>query len=394
MDYSAWLNTSLDLKVGNNSIHGNSSTLRLFDDSPARHPRMEQPSSTATTATVTVASFGGGAAAAADHHHRLHRDQAGSLNSIKDEPHQEAAAAEAAAMLEEELRRVSAENKKLTEMLMVVCEKYNSLRTQMVDYIAKVNNKTHIIPPNSINNNENNNCAEIHNSSGSSGSKKRKSGDSSSSDEEEDSCAKKTNRESIIGVTKISKAYVQTEASDSSLIVKDGYHWRKYGQKVTRDNPSPRAYFRCSFAPSCPVKKKVQRSIEDQTILVATYEGEHNHPPPSQPQGLTPGAVTTGTNRCVVSTTSLGSSSGLATVTLDLTKPKQESVATTSNIVHSSSKGPAVSSQPRINNSSPEFQKFLAEQMASSLTKDPSFTAALAAAISGKFLQQNMEDRQ
>lgn len=71
--------------------------------------------------------------------------------------------------------------------------------------------------------------------------------------------------------------FVRTHPMDDSLIVKDGYQWRKYGQKVTKDNASPRAYFRCSMAPICPAKKKVQRCIHDKSILVATYDGEHNH---------------------------------------------------------------------------------------------------------------------
>jgi hypothetical protein len=55
--------------------------------------------------------------------------------------------------------------------------------------------------------------------------------------------------------------------------LKDGYQWRKYGQKVTRDNPYPRAYFRCAYAPSCPVKKKVKRSRSDF----------QQNPPPTTP---------------------------------------------------------------------------------------------------------------
>ncbi|KHN31881.1 probable WRKY transcription factor 40 [Glycine soja] len=291
--------------------------------------------------------------------HRLHeelpkKEVENNFLSLNLEVKKSSVKQESAGALAEELKRVSAENKKLTEMLTEMCENYNTLRGNLMEYMRKNPDKEH------------------------SSSKKRKSesnnnsipmgvnGTSESSSTDEESCKKP--KEDI--KTKISRVYMRTEASDKSLIVKDGYQWRKYGQKVTRDNPSPRAYFKCSFAPSCPVKKKVQRSVDDQSVLVATYEGEHNHPHPSQME------VTTGSNRCMT----LGSvpcsaslSSSPPTATLDWTKSKSSS--------ESKNTSPKTES--------PEVPQVLVEQMATSLTKDPNFRAALVAAISGKMLHNN-----
>ncbi|GLU16731.1 hypothetical protein SLE2022_331470 [Rubroshorea leprosula] len=65
--------------------------------------------------------------------------------------------------------------------------------------------------------------------------------------------------------------------------LEDGYRWRKYGQKAVKNSPFPRSYYRCTTA-SCNVKKRVERSFSDPSIVVTTYEGQHTHPSPIMPR--------------------------------------------------------------------------------------------------------------
>ncbi|XVF80695.1 hypothetical protein PTKIN_Ptkin15bG0095900 [Pterospermum kingtungense] len=65
--------------------------------------------------------------------------------------------------------------------------------------------------------------------------------------------------------------------------LEDGYRWRKYGQKAVKNSPFPRSYYRCTST-SCNVKKRVERSFNDPSIVVTTYEGQHTHPSPLLPR--------------------------------------------------------------------------------------------------------------
>ncbi|XP_010548498.1 PREDICTED: probable WRKY transcription factor 32 [Tarenaya hassleriana] len=59
---------------------------------------------------------------------------------------------------------------------------------------------------------------------------------------------------------------------------RDGYNWRKYGQKQVKSPKGSRSYYRCTYSDCCA--KKIECSNDSGNVIEIVNKGSHSHDPP------------------------------------------------------------------------------------------------------------------
>nr|AJA32879.1 WRKY transcription factor [Brassica oleracea var. capitata] len=91
------------------------------------------------------------------------------------------------------------------------------------------------------------------------------------------------------GVSPVSVPAKKEQISDSRVVsnlsvspvlrtpARDGYHWRKYGQKQVKSPKGSRSYYRCTYSECCA--KKIECSNDSGNVIEIVNKGSHSHEP-------------------------------------------------------------------------------------------------------------------
>uniref|UniRef100_A0A1J3JU26 Putative WRKY transcription factor 32 n=1 Tax=Noccaea caerulescens TaxID=107243 RepID=A0A1J3JU26_NOCCA len=93
------------------------------------------------------------------------------------------------------------------------------------------------------------------------------------------------------GLSLVSAPTKQEQRSDSRVVnnnlsvspvlrtpPRDGYNWRKYGQKQVKSPKGSRSYYRCTYSDCCA--KKIECSSDSGNVIEIVNKGSHSHEPP------------------------------------------------------------------------------------------------------------------
>ncbi|KAL5222815.1 hypothetical protein ABZP36_027528 [Zizania latifolia] len=114
----------------------------------------------------------------------------------------------------------------------------------------------------------------------------------------------KYRREEVTAIRKGRKDQVVTRTEITPSPHKDGYQWRKYGEKIIQNSNFSRRlvrkYFKCAFSRDrrCAAKKQVQRQdVGEPPVYLVTYLNEHTCQQAAPATPTTAGSSPTATGR-------------------------------------------------------------------------------------------------